>query len=44
MCLCVGTLNLTEVVIAQLDVCLFFPPFPVGKMFLIDRVLTCRRN
>ena len=34
VCLCVGTLNLTEIVIAQLDIWLIFPLFPVGIMFL----------
>ena len=32
--LCVGTLNLTEIVIAQLDIWLIFPLFPVGIIML----------
>ena len=32
VCLCVGTLNLTEIVIAQLAIWLFFLFFPVGIM------------
>ena len=34
-CLCVGTLNLTDMVIAQLDIWLVFPLFPVGIMFFV---------
>ena len=35
VCLCVGTLNLTEIVIAQVDIWLIFSLFPVGIMFFI---------
>ena len=39
VCLCVGTLNLTEIVIAQLDIWLIFPPFS-GRYNVFHRVLS----
>ena len=42
VCLCVGTLNLTE--IAQLDIWLIFPLFPVGIMFFIGCLAETNRH
>ena len=44
VCLCVGTLNLTEIVIAQLDIWLFFSLFPVGIMFFIGCLAETNRH
>ena len=44
VCLCVGTLNLTEIVIAQLDIWLIFPLFPVGIMFFIGCLAETNRH
>nr|QWK44904.1 NADH dehydrogenase subunit 1 [Pseudochorda nagaii] len=44
VCLCVGTLNLTEIVIAQLDVWLVFPLLPVSIMFFIGCLAETNRH
>nr|YP_011007937.1 NADH dehydrogenase subunit 1 [Chorda asiatica]QWK44406.1 NADH dehydrogenase subunit 1 [Chorda asiatica]WBP69768.1 NADH dehydrogenase subunit 1 [Chorda asiatica] len=44
VCLCLGTLNLTEIVIAQLDVWLLFPLLPVGIMFFIGCLAETNRH
>ena len=41
---CVDTLNLTEIVIAQLDIWLIFPLFPVGIMFFIGCLAETNRH
>nr|YP_009330409.1 Nad1 [Coccophora langsdorfii]ANS72181.1 Nad1 [Coccophora langsdorfii] len=44
VCLCVGTLNLTEIVLAQKDIWLIFPLFPVSIMFFIGCLAETNRH
>jgi len=44
VCLCVGTLNLTEIVIAQADIWLVFPLLPVSIMFFIGCLAETNRH
>jgi len=44
VCLCVGTLNLTEIVIAQLNIWLVFPLLPVSIMFFIGCLAETNRH
>ena len=44
VCLCIGTLNLTQIVVAQADVWLIFPLFPVTLMFFIGCLAETNRH
>lgn len=44
VCLCVGTLNLTEIVMAQLDIWLIFPLLPVSIMFFVGCLAETNRH
>nr|YP_009549872.1 NADH dehydrogenase subunit 1 [Cladosiphon okamuranus]AYW52586.1 NADH dehydrogenase subunit 1 [Cladosiphon okamuranus] len=44
VCLCLGSLNLTEIIIAQLEIWLVFPLLPVSMMFFIGCLAETNRH
>nr|YP_011008356.1 NADH dehydrogenase subunit 1 [Sporochnus bolleanus]WBP70327.1 NADH dehydrogenase subunit 1 [Sporochnus bolleanus] len=44
VCVCVGSLNLTEIILAQLDIWLIFPLLPVAIMFFIGCLAETNRH